>query len=108
FVHRSIHGRAFHPDLLPASKITHILYAFVNINPPGEVFSADTYADLEKHYATDSWNDTDSDVYGCIKQLFLFKLKNRQLKVVLSIGGASWSSQFATVASFPQSRELFA
>ncbi|GJC90467.1 chitinase 1 [Colletotrichum liriopes] len=94
--------------MLPSSKITHILYAFVNIKPSGEVFSGDTYADLEKHYATDSWDDPGSNVYGCIKQLFLLKMENRKLKVVLSIGGASWSSHFATVASSQQSRNLFA
>ncbi|WQF90482.1 Putative glycoside hydrolase family 18, catalytic domain, glycosyl hydrolase family 18 (GH18) active [Colletotrichum destructivum] len=108
FTNWSIYGRAFHPGMLPASKITHILYAFVNVQPSGEAFSADTYADLEKHYATDSWDEMGSNVYGCIKQLFLLKLENRQLKVVLSIGGASWSSHFATVASSQQSRELFA
>ncbi|KAK2035941.1 endochitinase [Colletotrichum somersetense] len=90
--------------MLPISKITHILYAFVNIKP----FSADTYADLEKHYPTDSWLDTGINVYGCFKQLFLLKKANRQLKVILSIGGATWSTQFASVASEQQSRELFA
>ncbi|OHX00758.1 endochitinase [Colletotrichum incanum] len=108
FPNWSIYGRAFHPEMLPATKITHILYAFVNMKPSGEVFSADTWADLEMHYATDSWDDMGSNVYGCIKQLFLLKLKNRQLKVVLSIGGAFWSSPFASVASSQESRELFA
>ncbi|OHW89509.1 chitinase 1 [Colletotrichum incanum] len=108
FPNWSIYGRAFHPEMLPASKITHILYAFVNIQPSGEVFSADTEADLEKHYATDSWGETGSNVYGCVKQLFLLKMANRQLKVMLSIGGSSWSNHFATVASSQHSRELFA
>ncbi|KAK1658048.1 endochitinase [Colletotrichum godetiae] len=94
--------------MLPISAITHILYAFVNIKPSGEVFSADTFADLEKHYSTDSWADTGINVYGCVKQLFILKKTNRKLRVMLSIGGATWSTQFATVASNPQSRELFA
>ncbi|KAH9225356.1 glycoside hydrolase family 18 protein [Colletotrichum gloeosporioides 23] len=94
--------------MLPTSRITHVLYAFVNIAPSGEVFSADTWADLEMRYPTDSVENNGADVYGCVKQLYLLKQANRHLKVILSIGGATWSGHFATVARSEQSRQLFA
>ncbi|KAE9566097.1 Chitinase 1 [Colletotrichum fructicola] len=104
----SVYGRNFHPQMLPTSRITHVLYAFVNIAPSGEVFSADSWADSEKRYPTDSVNSNGEDVYGCVKQLYLLKQANRHLKVILSVGGATWSSHFATVARSEQSRQLFA
>ncbi|KAI1073334.1 hypothetical protein LB507_011651, partial [Fusarium sp. FIESC RH6] len=109
FVNWGTYERNFQPQDLPASSITHVLYAFMNVQTDGTVFTEDTYADLEKHHEGDSWLESnEQNAFGCVKQLFSLKKKHRQVKILLSIGGWTWSTNFATTAASAASRSVFA
>ncbi|KAI2467744.1 glycoside hydrolase family 18 protein [Annulohypoxylon bovei var. microspora] len=98
----------FHPQELPVSELTHILYAFADIDLDGTVKSSDPIVDLQKRYPDDSKSNRTKNAYGAVKQLFIHKKYNRNLKTILSIGGWNYSPKFSTVAATDATRYTFA
>jgi chitinase len=71
-------------------------------------FLTDPRADTEKPLSEASSEESGNDLHGCLEQLYLLKKQNRALKVLLSIGGWTYSSQFALPASSASGLSTFA
>ncbi|KAG2004639.1 endochitinase [Coprinopsis cinerea AmutBmut pab1-1] len=92
FTNWGIYGANFQPTDIVPDYITHILYSFADTDAStGAIKLTDPYSDEQKRFPGDTWTETGNNLYGCLKQLYLLKMKKRDLKVLLSIGGWTYS-----------------
>jgi chitinase len=100
-----------------AAILTHINYAFANVSTDSRCYEetragwGDSYADYEVSYTAEQSVDGVADVLGQpikghFNQLKKLKAMYPHLKVMLSIGGWTWSGRFSD-AALPQNREAF-
>ncbi|MFJ3921958.1 glycoside hydrolase family 18 protein [Streptomyces sp. NPDC090022] len=122
FTQWGVYGRDFQVQDLDtngtAGKLTHINYAFGNVGPDGRCFTgnvpgeADAWADYVRPLAAaDSVDgvadDAQQPLAGNFNQLRELKAKHPGLKVLISLGGWSWSTHFSDAARTPASRKAF-
>eukprot|EP00834_Sanchytrium_tribonematis_P004133 NODE_187_length_13529_cov_1.102606.p5 type:complete len:366 gc:universal NODE_187_length_13529_cov_1.102606:2119-3216(+) len=69
---------------IPADKLTHIIFSFLNINSDGNLIFGD-----------DSCNSCCA--INFLNSLFKLKSQHPNLKVQVSVGGATWKSSFSVV-----------
>ncbi|MFD5509618.1 glycoside hydrolase family 18 protein [Streptomyces sp. NPDC127051] len=120
FTQWGVYGRDFQVQDLETSgtagKLTHINYAFGNISAEGKCFTgnvpgeADAWADyvrpLDAANSVDGVADSaEQPLAGNFNQLRELKAKHPGLKVLLSLGGWSWSTHFSDAALTPASRK---
>jgi chitinase len=131
----STYKRNYQVTAIPASKITHINYAFADICwngihgnsdptgpnpntwtcqdekanpinvPNGTIVIGDVFADATKSFTGDVYNQP---LKGNFNQLNKLKQANPNLKTIISVGGWSWSNRFSDVAADPIIRSTFA
>ncbi|HEX4809988.1 MAG TPA: glycoside hydrolase family 18 protein [Bryobacteraceae bacterium] len=73
-----------------ADALTHVLYAFANVSPTGQCAIADTWADyLSPYVASVTGQPYTGPLYGNFAALLQLKQLHPNLKVLISVGGAS-------------------
>ncbi len=108
-------GQGYLVSDIPAKKITHINYAFSNISDNGKCQLGDPKADVERVYSAaesvsgvaDTTDPASLHFHGSFNQLLELKAKYPYLKVLISIGGYSWSGNFSNAALTDASRKTF-
>ena len=109
FTDWGVYGRNYHVKNLDtsgsAAKITHINYAFGNVQG-GKCTIGDSYADYDMAYTADKSVDGVADTWdqplrGSFNQLRKLKAKYPHIKVLWSFGGWTWSGGFGQAAQNP-------
>jgi chitinase len=109
FTNWGVYGRNYHVKNLvtsgSADKITHINYAFGNVQG-GKCTIGDAYADYDKAYTADQSVDGVADTWdqplrGNFNQLRKLKAKYPHIKVLYSFGGWTWSGGFPDAVKNP-------
>ncbi|HEX6484280.1 MAG TPA: glycoside hydrolase family 18 protein [Ktedonobacteraceae bacterium] len=114
FTQWGIYSGFFEKNLVASGTAAHLTtldYAFSNISSSLQCSQGDVWADYQRPFAAsesvngqaDSWSE---NLRGNFKQLRELKQLYPNLKILISIGGWSWSTNFSAAAE-PQNRAVF-
>ena len=95
------------------SKITHLNFAFANLNADGSVVVGDEWIDTQITSGVYgdmgfNWEDAEAGMAGHFGALKKIKEQYPDLKTLISIGGWTWSKNFSDVAADASKRAVMA
>ena len=103
FTSWATYDRDFQVADVRADLVSHINYAFVDVGPDGRCRLGDPYADVERVFPGDR-----GDAHGNFHQLTLLRDRHPHLRILLSVGGYTWSDHFSDLALTADGRAAFA
>jgi len=101
------YDRDFQVAEIAAGKLTHVNYAFANVQG-GRCVLGDAWADVQKTFVGDTWDESSANAAGNFKQLRTLKQTFPKLRTLISVGGWTWSSAFSDVSVSDATRRAFA
>jgi chitinase len=111
FAADSVATNGYPVSKIPGEKLTAINYAFSNVSGDGRCVLGNPQADVERFYTAEESVDHQADdpqgLHGSFNQLRKLKEKHPHLKVLISIGGWTWSDHFSDAARSTGSRKDF-
>ena len=106
YIEWGIYGREYHPADIPLDKVTHVNYAFANIDESGRIAIGDPWAAVDRSYPGDTWDQPYRGTYNQLNNVL--RAQYPHIKTLISVGGWTWSGRFSDVALTNLSRERFA
>ncbi len=118
-----IYGRDYPIAAVPADRLTHLIYAFAQIDPSGRMALFDGYAATEKRFTdptdavggeADSWSypaedpRSSQEVWGNFNQISELKALHPHLRTSMAIGGWTLSGNISSTFDTAGEREVFA
>ena len=112
-----IYGRNYQIADVPADQLTHLIYAFVDLNAEGKIELFDSWAAVERLFTAEESVDGTADglyagdpelvngVWGNFRQIADLKALHPHLRVSIAVGGWTLSKNFSSVLSTAAGRE---
>ena len=106
-----VRSKGTRTDALPADRLTHVIYAFANIDSAGRAVLGDPCLDAGLCPGATAAREPQprgEPVGGNFGALAALKARHPHLEVLIAVGGWTWSGRFSDVALTDSSRSAFA
>lgn len=98
----------FYPDMIDGSLLTHLNFAFLDVDANGELVLCDEHADFQTILPEQNGLTYGDPYAGVLGGMYLLRSKYPNMKIGISVGGWTRSGDFSEIAADKTKRENFA